>query len=123
MYNADDLIKQIKRAAMEAMESQKPANFLYGTVLSTEPLVIQTESKMQLRKAQLRLARAVTEHWVEISVEHETEPGPDGHKHQYLGRKRFLVHGQLLQGERVLLAQRSGGQEYVVLDRIEEVSS
>lgn len=39
------------------------------------------------------------------------------HNHQYVGRKRFLVHNALQAGEGVILAQLPGGQQFIVLDR------
>lgn len=118
MYNMDDLIKEVKKAALEAIGTSKPSDIVFGTVLSASPLEIQIDSKKILKKAQLCLTRNVTEYWVEVTVEHETESGTTDHSHPYKGRKKFLVHNELLAGEQVVLAQRAGGQQYVVLDRI-----
>jgi hypothetical protein len=40
------------------------------------------------------------------------------HTHGYVGRKKFLVHLGLKEGERVLLMRIQGGQQYIVLDRV-----
>ena len=126
MYNQDDFLKLIKQTAMEAMEASQPSNILFGTVLSVSPLKVQVDSKMLLLPSQIGLSRNVTDHWIEMTVEHSTEPASGGsddeafaeHSHLYKGRKRFLVHNGLLAGERVVLAKCAGGQKYIILDRI-----
>ncbi len=42
------------------------------------------------------------------------------HNHAYTGRWTYIVHNQLLQGEKVILFQLAGGQKYIVLDRLGE---
>ena len=40
------------------------------------------------------------------------------HDHEYKGRKKFLLHNQLVVDEKVILLQLAGGQKYIVIDRI-----
>ena len=42
------------------------------------------------------------------------------HKHDIKGRKRITVHNGLTLGERVILLRKQGGQDYIVLDRVDE---
>ena len=57
---------------------------------------------------------------------HETEETSGGteaasfasHKHKYRGRKKFLVYNALKNGEKVILMQIAGGQQYIVIDRV-----
>lgn len=42
------------------------------------------------------------------------------HHHDIKGRKRITVHSGLLLGERVILLRKRGGQNYIVLDRVDE---
>ena len=37
---------------------------------------------------------------------------------KYKGRKKFIVHNNLLVGEKVIIAVTQGGQKYIVLDRM-----
>ena len=38
--------------------------------------------------------------------------------HDYIGKKKIMVHNGLKVGEKVILLQQSGGQRYIVLDRV-----
>lgn len=136
MFNADDLIKLIKRSAIDAMNASKPSNVVFGKVISEAPLKIKVDQKLILTSAQLVLARNVTKYEVEMEPSeneqpyyHLTEPRSGGsnaesfasHTHEYKGRKKFLVYNELKNGEEVIMIQLAGGQKYVVIDRIGKV--
>lgn len=134
--DAVELVKTIKKAAIEAVEATKPVAVLFGKVTSASPLQINVEQKMTLGVAQLILSRNVTEHTVEMTVNHYTEletqhthgikdtytgggsSEPTAHLHVYKGRKTFTVHKGLVVGDEVILVRQQGGQKYVVWDRI-----
>jgi hypothetical protein len=121
LFNYDDLVKVMKRAAVDAVNSSKPANMLFGKVISDSPLQIMVDQKLILNEAQLGLSRNVTDYDVDMTVDHSTESGSDGdagHQHGYKGKKTFKVHNALKTGEEVVLVQVSGGQKYIVIDRI-----
>ena len=96
MPDAAEFVKIIKKAAVEAVEAEKPAGIYFGTVTSVNPLRIRVEQKMTLEKEQLVLTRNVTDY--------ETEDSS--------------VQNALKQGEEVILFRMQGGQRYVVTDRI-----
>lgn len=136
MFNADDLVKLMKRTAMEAVNASKPANVVFGKVINEAPLKIKVDQKLILTSAQLVLARNVTKYEVEMEPSLNEEPhyhltearsGGSGdaafasHTHEYKGRKKFLVYNELKNGEEVILIQIAGGQKYVVIDRIGKV--
>lgn len=143
MLGATDLIKIIQKTASATIESGSPCNIVFGTVATIEPLTIMTDQKITLNDKQLVLARNCTEFNLEMSVDHETEDfvyekehshtgtSADGgsisissyteqgeHTHDYQGRKVFTVHNALIVGEKVILVQMSGGQRFIVVDRI-----
>lgn len=128
MFDANDLLKLMKKTAMDAVDASKPANMVFGKVISASPLKIMIDQKLILNSAQLGLSRNVTDYEVEMTVDHTTEETSGGsaeasfenHKHAYLGRKKFLVHNALKSGEEVILMQVSGGQKYIVVDRIKK---
>lgn len=122
MFNADDLLKLMKRTAMDAVNASKPANMVFGKVISASPLQIMVDQKLILNAAQLGLSRNVTDYEVEMTVDHSTEPSTSGeiHDHNYKGKKKFKVHNGLKSGEEVILMQVSGGQKYIVVDRIKK---
>lgn len=61
MPDAAELIKVIKKAAIEAVESTKPVNICFGEVVSASPLKIDIEQRMTLGEAQLVLSEKVVE--------------------------------------------------------------
>jgi hypothetical protein len=73
-----------------------------------------------------KLTKAVTDHYVDMTVSHVTENRAGGslaaafesHNHDYKGRKKFLVHNGLKVGEEVILLRAQGGQRFIVLDRV-----
>jgi len=131
------MLEAIKRAALDAVNAGKPFALTYGTVTGTSPLTILIDQKLELGPAQLLLTNAVREYSVDMTVDHWTEDEtehthavndtytnggtsqPTTHRHGYKGRKKFTVHLGLKVGEKVLLVRCQGGQQYIVLDRVE----
>lgn len=130
MFDTNDFVKMMKKAAVEAVDASKPANMMFGTVVSESPLQIMVDQKLTLSKKQLVLARDVTDYEVEMEPipVHYTEYTSGGagdaeyasHRHEYKGKKKFKVYNALKSGEEVILMQLAGGQKYIVIDRIEK---
>lgn len=118
--NINEMIRAVKRAAIDAVNAQKPCNVFYGIVSKADPLEILVEQKMMLTAAQLILSRNVTKH--EIEVEFTPEEWftdlESMHKHGINGKKKLTLHNELKAGERVLLLRCAGGQSFVVIDRV-----
>ena len=104
MYNADDLLKMIKKTAVEAVNASKPANMVFGKVISTSPLKIKIDQKLILTSAQLVLSKSVTNYRLSVTLDGES--------------KTMTVNNALKNGEEVILMQVSGGQKYIVIDKI-----
>jgi hypothetical protein len=121
-----NLVEVIKRIAAETVEASKPTAITYGKVISISPLSIQIEQKLTLPAEFFELTKAVTDHYVDMTVSHVTENRAGGsnaaafesHNHDYKGRKKFLVHNGLKAGEEVILLRAQGGQRFIVLDRV-----
>ena len=114
-------VEAVKRAAVEAVESGKPVNLLFGQVVSSAPLKIQVDQKAIYTEKMLVLTRNVTDYEVDVTVNHKTEEqvcGAATHYHEYKGCKKFKVHNALVAGDWVLLARIQKGKKFVVLDRI-----
>ena len=121
MFNYDDLVKVMKKAAVDAVNASRPANMMFGKVISESPLQIRVDQKLILNEAQLGLSRNVTDYELDMTIDHTTEMTSvdgDPHQHSYQGKKKFKVHNGLKTGEEVILMQVSGGQKYIVVDRI-----
>lgn len=50
MEGADELLRIIKQAAMDAVQQSEPVEITYGTVLKTNPLTIKVDQKLTLTK-------------------------------------------------------------------------
>ena len=141
--DANELVKAMKRAALDAMQASKPVNVYFGQVVSASPLQINVEQKMILGKAQLILSRNVTDFKTMVTVEWESEKeqqththkveGSDGegdsinitsktqsakHTHEITGKKEITIHNALAVGDEVILIRQQEGQKYIVIDRI-----
>ena len=126
MPDANDLVRLIKKAAIDAIEARKPVNVCYGKVINANPLKIVVEQKFILEKSQLVLCRNVTEFTTNITMNWASESAWNyegntillSHSHNIKGRKQITVHNGLVVGEKVILIRQQGGQKYIVLDRI-----
>lgn len=122
-------VEVVKKAAVEAVEADKPVNLLFGTVISASPLKIQVDQKSIYTEKMLILTRNVTDFNVDMTVNHQTEDTSGGsgdasfasHHHAYSGRKTFRVHNGLTVGEKVLLIRVQKGKKFVVIDRVKGV--
>lgn len=131
MADMTDLLKVIKRASREASEASGPSDFVFGKVISTDPLQIQVDQKLILTKAQLVLTRSVTDFDTKVTLKKsdgwKTEERAGGslaeafasHDHDIeLNEVKIKVHNALKPGEEVILLKKKGGQKYLVIDRI-----
>lgn len=143
MPDAVGLVKAMKRAGLEAMESSKPVNVYFGQVVSATPLQINVEQRMILGEAQLILSRNVTDYKTMVTVQWQTEKeeqthshrveGADGeggsisitsktqstkHTHDIMGQKEITIHNALKVDDEVILIRQQQGQKYIVVDRI-----
>lgn len=117
MPDANELVKALKKAAVEAVDASKPVNVFFGVVVSASPLKINVEQKMVLGEAQLILARNVTDFKTSATVSWATETA-SSHKHDVSGKKEITIHNGLANGDKVILIRQQEGQKYIVLDRM-----
>lgn len=106
LHDANDLIKLIKQAAIEAVEVSKPVAVCYGKVMSISPLKINVDQKINLGESQLILTRNVTDYKIKMSLEDDTN------------KKTYTVYNSLVVGDSVALLRLQGGQSYLVMDKI-----
>jgi len=127
-----DLVESMKKAALDAVDNSDPTCIMYGKVIKVSPLEIQVNQKLILKKEQLVLTRDVTDYTIKVkATTHTVEQNPDGlgmthifgspegggtsHAH---GISEIKILNALKVGEEVILIRQSGGQEYIVLDRV-----
>lgn len=99
-----DILKAIKKIAVDAVNSQKLTDVVYGTVISTSPLKIQVDQKLVLESDHLKLTNAVMDHDVQMSVN-------GGAKQTY------TIYNGLKNGDSVTMIRVHGGQQYIVIDK------
>lgn len=130
MPDAVELMKTIKRAALDAVNASKPVEVCFGKVTNASPLKILVEQKMTLGEAQLVLCRNVTDYktyitggniqnfyYVGTPPNVSTLPVNPSHVHA-MGKIQVTVHNGLVVGDEVILIRQQGGQKYIVVDRI-----
>ena len=100
-----NLVQIIKKAALEAVEASNPANVVFGTVLSANPLSIRVDQKIILTEEFLVRSRNVTDYETEATIVSQ-------------GRERIIIHNALAVGDKVILMKMQGGQKYVVMDKV-----
>ena len=108
----------IGKISEQARKSGKPFCFFIGEVLKENPLSIKKNSKITLTEPFLILSNAVVDHELEVEVDWETDTGD-----KITGTKKIMVKSGLKNGEKVLLLQQEGGQQYLVVDRVNEVKT
>lgn len=127
--NGANLLGTIQQIAKNAIEASNPADYCIGVVQSVDPLTINIESQEEsLTEDFLILTDLVRDFTVDIQVNHTTENAEGGsgyaeyasHNHAYTGRKRITVYNGLSVGESVILIRQAGGQEFIVLSRIDD---
>lgn len=124
--NGENLLGLIQQAAKKVVEASNLTDYCIGMVESTVPLVIRTEQQETLAEDFLILTDLVRDYDVDITVNHTTQNRSGGggdsafasHNHQYTGRKRITIHNGLSVGEAVILVRQAGGQEFIVLSRV-----
>ena len=97
-------IENMKRIMLQAVEAGDPCDFIPGTVVSVSPAAVHFDQKTTVKGSQVLVPRRLTDHT-------ETMVIPQ------LGEVDVTVKNGLKPGERVLLLQKKGGQQYLVLER------
>lgn len=124
MFDMNDFVKLMKKTAVEAVNASKPANMIFGKVISTSPLQIKVDQKLILGKSQLVLSKNVTDYRLSVTVDWDTDDASTdadievSHVHKTSGSRTLTVHNALKTGEEVILMQVAGGQKYIVIDKI-----
>ena len=127
MLDAKDIAFTLKKIALNAVDARQDCDYIYGTVLSGEPLLINIAQGIDLTDKQLELTRNVTDYKINISLENwateYSEGGSgqglyDSHNHEISSEKEITIHNALKSGEKVILLRKKGGQKYLVLDRV-----
>lgn len=124
--SSPDLIQTLKKLMKDTTNASYPSDWLLGTVVAVSPLEIQIEQREILSAEFFKLTHAVVDYYVDIEVNHVTEnraggsgePAFASHNHDYIGRKKIMIYNGLKVDEQVILLQKQGGQDFLILDRV-----
>lgn len=119
------IVNTIKEIASTVISNGEPMEVVVGEVVSVSPLAIKIDPKLTVPEENIILTKNTSEWTMEMSVDHVTENRAGGggmaeyasHNHDYVGRKKYLVHNQLVMGDKVIMLKETGGQRYIALDR------
>lgn len=125
---ATGMVDAIKRAALDAVESSKPCDLRFGTVVSEAPLSIRISEQFTLPQAALIVPEHLTKHETKITItadygwktqDEKTCANEETHNHKILSNEhKVMVHNELKIGDKVVLIRMQGGQFYYVAGRI-----
>lgn len=99
-----DILNNIRKIAVNAVNAQKLADVVHGHVIQTSPLKVQIDQKLVLSEEHLVQTNAVKNHVIEMSV----DDGPI---------QTYTVYNGLRQGELVTMIRSHGGQQYIIIDK------
>lgn len=134
MLDGNDFLKVMRKAAAEAVEAGKPTAFTYGKVISSDPIMVEVDQKIQLSEKQLSFGESMQEYETEVEVEiEEMELELDlqinGETVKALAKGNGKVKGKGLikrsldAGAEVILVRMQGGQKYVMYDKVKKNDS
>ena len=145
MADAQDtsLPEVLRGLVKQTMDAYNLADILFGVVVNTKPLTINVEQRFTITEEFLILTKNVkkytttaTINWTteekSINANHNHSATVQGdcsitiqqeninlaHNHSINGTKSITINNELKQNDKVILVKASGGQKYVVLDKV-----
>ncbi len=97
-------IDNLKTIVLQAVAAGDPCNWIPGVVVSVSPVAVQIDQKITVKGSQVLIPQRLTNHT-------QTMVLPE------IGEVAVTVKNELKAGDRVLLLQKKGGQQFLVLDR------
>lgn len=122
-----NLVQLIQQIAMNAVKNSNPSDYTTGTVVKVSPLQIKLSQSLVIDKDFLVVPERLTDHKVKFSFSGRTQTKSGGsgyaefalHDHDILvSDKEVTIHNGLKVGDKVLLMQKAGGQEYYIIDKV-----
>lgn len=126
-----NLVQLIKQIAMDAVNTAKMCDYQTGVVTSIKPLKIKITNSLEIGSEFLVVPQSMTDYEMEISIDKkygwktQDKAGGSGesafasHMHEIaLEKVKVKVHNALKKGDRVLMLRKSGGQQFVIIDKV-----
>lgn len=97
-------IENMKNIVLKAVEEGDPCDVILGTVIKDSPVAVQIDQKTTLWESQIIVPEHLRDHAEKMSI-----PG--------VGEVSVTIKSGLKLGQQILLLQKRGAQQYVVLGR------
>ncbi len=116
------LLSAIKEASLQSTDESKPMGFFFGEVVSIHPLIVNVENKFPLTEEFLTLTHAVKDYCIDITIQGEDQEEEEELKPKstHKGKKKIMLHCGLKVGEQVMLLRVQGGQNYIIINRVND---
>lgn len=118
---SSNMVQLIQQIAVKAVEATKPCDYIVGMVVSEKPLKIKISQALTLEEEFLHLTRNVTDFETEFTLDQigiyhavHIDPPTD----TWADKQKITVHNALKVGDKVLMIRKSGGQDFIVIDRV-----
>ena len=121
--SSGNLVQLIKKIAMDAVRAAKMCDYVTGVVTSEDPLKVKITNSFEIGEEFLMVQQSMTDHEVEVTIKKEygwktkNRSGGTGDD-IVLENVKIMIHNALKAGDEVLMMRKSGGQEFVVIDKV-----
>ena len=121
--SSGNLVQLIKKIAMDAVRAAKMCDYVTGVVTSEDPLKVKITNSFEIGEEFLVVPQSMTGHEVEVTIKKEygwkTKDRSGGAGDDIvLENVKIMIHNSLKAGDEVLMMRKSGGQEFVVIDKV-----
>lgn len=126
-----NFVQLIKQIAMDSVKAAKICDYVTGVITSVDPLKVKITNSFEIEGEFLVVPQSMTDHEVEITIKKEygwktkDKSGGSGedafatHSHDVaLDKAKIKIHNALKAGDKVLMIRKSGGQEFVIIDKV-----
>lgn len=108
---------------MDAVRAAKMCDYVTGVVTSKDPLKVKITNSFEIGEEFLVVPQSMTDHEVEVTIKKEygwkTKDRSGGAGDDIvLENVKIMIHNSLKAGDEVLMMRKSGGQEFVVIDKV-----
>lgn len=120
MYDANDLLRLVKKSSKDVVNTTYPATIMFGTVESVSPLKVYVEQRFHLTGDQLIVPKHLTDYEVEVVLDDwSTEIGGTyPHNHTISENRKITIKNALKTSDKVVLIRQHGGQKFFIADKV-----
>lgn len=122
------LYEAMKRVVDEFDANKDSTNAYFGTVKTIQPLTIELDNKLTLEESYFVVAQHLTDYKIECEIQTKDI---QNFFVEHEGKQQVEVQGGIQKGEiilknalkvadRLILLRMEGGQQFIVLDRMED---